>query len=145
MRLVRIYTAGGQIEAESLRAALLEANIPCQLDGAPNIGMPGLSSGWNMASIGVLISDSDQARAREIVQQWQMSLPERASPPKVKFQYGRKWIFVVITLTAVLCMLAKLFGASGVVPLLGTIAIAVEIAIFVFGYVRKRQRKMLDD
>jgi hypothetical protein len=142
MRLVRIYNAGGLIEAESLRSELLEARIPSQLDGAPNIGMPGLASGWNMANIGVLISDSDHTRAQEIVHQWQASLPKRAAPAKVKFQYGLKWIFVVTTIVALFCMLAKFFGSTGVVLILETAGI---VAILIVGYMRKRQRNMSDD
>lgn len=118
MRLIEIYKAGGLIEAESLRAALLDVGINCQLDGGPRVGMPGLASGWNMAPVGVVVAEADIERARPVVNEWCTSLdlplpqwlPTPSPPPKRVFQFSLKTIFVLMSMEAIFCALAVLVG-----------------------------------
>jgi hypothetical protein len=145
MRLVEIHKAGGRIEAESLRAALLEAGIECQLDGEPRVSMPGLTSGWNMAAVGVVVADADEQRARHTVDAWRAALPPRPKPAKFIFQFGLKRIFVILTVVAVLCAMARLFGELWL-PVAAVVTVTlVMFGLPAFAYYRKQHRQMRDE
>jgi hypothetical protein len=145
MRLVEIYKAGGRVEAESLRAALLDAGIECQLDGEPRVSMPGLTSGWNMAAVGVVVADPDERRARQILDDWRAALPPRPEPTKFIFQYGLKTIFIILTIVACVCALAKPFGELWLPVAAGASFTLVLVSVMALAYHRKRRRQLQDE
>lgn len=149
MHLIEIYKAGGRIEAESLRAALLDAGIECQLGGEPRVSMPGLSADWSMAPVYLVVADTNVERARPVIDEWRASLPPSPTTPqpsKRVFQYSMKAIFVMMTINALVCTLAYHLGVEGSI-------LAAELAItallpanlMVFGYLRKRRRQLPDE
>jgi hypothetical protein len=107
--------------------------------------MPGLTSGWNMAAVGVVVTDADVRRARQIVDAWRASLPPQPEPAKYIFQFGMKRIFIILTVVAVVCAMARLFGELWL-PVAAGILFMLELAdLMFFAYNRKQRRELQDE
>jgi hypothetical protein len=145
MHTAEIYKAGGLIEAESLMAALWEADIESQLDGQPSGIMPGLASSWSMAPVGVLVNAADVERAQIAFVEWQASLPARGDEPApFRPRYSLQTLFVVMTVVAVMCGIAYHVGQQWIWLIIAAAGELWPTALMVAGYLKKRRRQSID-
>ena len=85
MQVVEIYKASDSVEAQLLCQALEDEVIHCEIVGEHVESLYGFAHAWNRP--GIVVSNDDERRAREIVAS-RVGSPSEEPTPSLKLQYG---------------------------------------------------------